>query len=158
MSTLEHSMIGVGGRSYAGERWAQAVLKVIVADVDPRTFAGWARLIGASTATLGTWCRAARVSPRRSTELARLSRALHLTGGMLTDLQEVLDIIDPRTVKRLLTRAGVDGIDGPLPLQEFLREQRLVQNPTALHALTLALAARGIQSTDGGPASVDLIA
>jgi hypothetical protein len=130
-------------RSYAAERWARAMVTVLVAADDPKTLTTWGRLVGASGNTLVTWCHAAQVSPRRSLELARLCRALLLTGGIVRDLQAVLDIIEPRSVQRLLTRAGLvsrrdvagrAGMDR-VPLDRFLEQQQLVRNAEALRAL-----------------------
>lgn len=130
------------GHSYAAERWAGAVAKVISGDGDPRTIGAWSRMVGVSSGSLVTWCRAARVSPRRSLELARLSRAVVITGGVFAELQEALDIVEPRTISRLLHRAGLPlhGKDGPRwSLGDFLNQQCLVRHDAALRALRAAL-------------------
>jgi hypothetical protein len=128
-------------KSYATERWANAVVKVVTSPEDTRTIEHWGRLVGASRATLATWCRSARVSPRRSLQLARLLRALSVTHGNLNELQDAMDIVEPRTMKRLLGRAGV--LDGSASTQagtrDFLRHQSLVPQQKALAVLESVL-------------------
>jgi hypothetical protein len=125
-------------RFYAAERWASAILKVVISSEDPKTIEHWGRLAGASRGTVITWCRAAHVSPRRSLELARLLRALRLTGGRPADLQDVMDIVEPRTIKRLVARAGISSDDSNS--QDFLTRQTLIRQPKALATLEAALA------------------
>jgi hypothetical protein len=131
------------GQSYAAERWARAVLKLVLADEDPRTISQWARLTGASRGTLGTWCRSASVSPRNSLELGRLLRAVRVTNGSLEDLHNVLNVVEPRTVKRMLARSGLGQLiedDGHVADPGgVLARQVLVTNGKALGALKRAL-------------------
>ncbi len=129
---------------YAAQRWVQAVRKVLIAGEDPRTMHAWAHLVGASPASLATWCRAARVSPRRGLELARLLRALALTNGRLSELQEVLDIVEPRTLLRMMARSGLGSLvstTARLSLVDFLDHQTLVQSKYALAVLRASLPA-----------------
>jgi hypothetical protein len=138
-----HSDPHVVHGSYAAERWANAILTVVHSPDDPNTMRRWGRLAGASRSTLGTWCRAAHASPRGSLELARLLRAIHVTGGDLASLQDAMNIVEPRTVSRLLTRAGLTRTNessAPLTWRDFLRMQALVRHPTSLATLELFLA------------------
>src|SRR4051812_42962227 len=98
---------------YAANRWAKAVEIIVLSRTDPRTVASWGRLAGASRATVGVWCRAAQVSTKPSLDLGRLLRAVRLTGGAIHDLQGVMDVVDPRTVARILFRAGIRGPTDP---------------------------------------------
>jgi hypothetical protein len=133
-------------KSYATERWAHAVVKVVTHAEDTRTVEQWGRLVGASRGTLGTWCRVARVSPRRSLDLARLLRALTVTRGNLLEIHDVMDIVEPRTLQRLLGRAGL--IDAShaqdRELREFLRQQPLVTPQKALDVLERILEEQGV--------------
>jgi hypothetical protein len=124
-------------RYYAGERWANAVLTVVSSSEDPKTIEHWGRLVGASRGTLVTWCRAAHVPPRRSLELARLLRALRLTDGNVADIQDVMDIVEPRTIKRLIARCGISS--DRCGSKDFLVHQALVRQPKALALLDAAL-------------------
>jgi hypothetical protein len=67
----------------------------------------------------------------------RLLRALYLTGGRTQELLDVLDINDPRTVRRLFDRAGLPRgkSDSVLLPEAFVVQQRLVTDPKALAAL-----------------------
>lgn len=137
-------------RFYAAERWANAVYAVTRSAEDPKTFYQWGRLVGASRSTLATWCRASGVSPRQSLQLARLLRALVLTDGQLNLLQQVLDIAEPRTLQRLLDRAGFRPDETHAAVTDFLRRQRLVNHSVAINQLTSLL----LSGADRAPGSV----
>jgi hypothetical protein len=87
------------------------------------------------------WCRAAHVSTKPSLDLGRLLRAIRLTGGVIDELQGVMDVVDPRTVERILCRAGIRPSDdvGALHGPRLLAAQRLVTNASALQALAQRL-------------------
>jgi hypothetical protein len=133
---LEPSVIN---RSYAATRWATAIMTAVRATDDPRTFAHWERLAGASRSSLSMWCRTASASPRNSLTLARLVRGLRLTHGWHQQLVHVLDIADPRTLDRLFTRAGIPPTVLRLEASSFLLEQRLVTSPVAIRKLSAFL-------------------
>jgi MoxR-like ATPase len=139
-------------RFYAAERWVNTVYAVTSSPEDPKTFYQWGRLVGASRSTLATWCRGAGVSPRRSLQLARLLRALVLTDGRLTLLQQVLDIAEPRTLQRLLERAGLRPDENQVPAMDFLARQRLVNHPVAINQLTSLLLQRTDRTVDSAAA------
>lgn len=124
-------------RLYAAERWAEVVCLVVTRDRDTRTTHDWGRLVGASRGTLGVWCRAARTSPRRSLDLGRLLYGLRVTGGDLTDIRNALDIVEERTVARLLDRSGLSRatLPAPLALSDVLSHQLLILDPRAVAAL-----------------------
>lgn len=126
-------------RFYAAERWANAVYAVSKSRDDPRTVTHWGRLVGASRSTLSTWCRAVGLSPRHSLELARLIRALLATHGQVALLQQVLDISEPRTLNRLLQRAGLPADRTNVVVAEFVATQRLVSHPIAINELLALL-------------------
>jgi hypothetical protein len=142
----EKKRVSVGGSprrttpAYASERWAQAVVRAAVAADDTRTLMMWGRLVGASRGTLMLWCRAAQAPPKASLDLGRLLRVLVVTDGHLDDLQELLNITDPRTVERLMQRSGLNRFPRRVEaLPDFLKVQRLITNPRALNALTCLL-------------------
>jgi len=130
------------GHSATADRWAEAVLRVIDARDDPRTFAQWARVVGASPGTLVARCRVVGVSPRNSLYLARLLRGHGLVNGDLARLAEVLDVADVRTVPRLLKRAGLHG-RACANSSALLRAQRLVVEPVPLESLLRNLRVNG---------------
>lgn len=130
---------------YAAERWSQAVMQVVVDETDPRTVRAWGRIAGASRSTLGTWCRAASVPVKASLDLARLLRATRITRGSLADAHAVMDIVEPRTIERLLKRAGFGSV-GRCPLQpkDVLARRRLILEPRALNSLQRRLDQLGV--------------
>lgn len=132
-------------RAHAAARWAQAIARIVSAPADPRTFEAWGRHIGASPGTLKNWCRIADLSPRRSLTFARLLRAVvrHRLDGYRP--ADVLDIVDHRTLARLLQLggAGADGHDLPEHVDDFLSRQRLIRDTIALREVEQALRALG---------------
>jgi hypothetical protein len=114
---------------------------IVFSRTDPRTVSSWGRLAGASRATVGVWCRAAHVPTKQSLDLGRLLRAIRLTGGVVDELQGVMDVVDPRTVARMLVRAGIHGPGGVTMVHgaRLLTVQRLVTNVSALEALAKRL-------------------
>jgi hypothetical protein len=148
----ETTLAGVPAyRCYATERWANAILKVVTCPDDPRTLEHWGRLVGASRGTLASWCRAAHASPRGSLQLARLVRALNVTAGNLRDIQDAMDIVEPRTIVRMLARAGFSKESPPSSdcgVREFLKRQSLVQHPRAVTILESVLERQGLTLTD----------
>jgi hypothetical protein len=125
-------------RAHAAERWAQAVLGVIRSDADPRTLAGWGRTIGTSPGALRAWCRAAHIQPRRALDFARVLRAVVISQGEHLDLMNQLDVVDDRTLIRLLKRGGVlelkNRTSPPAPA-EFISNQIFVRNAPAISAV-----------------------
>lgn len=94
---------------HAAERWSWAVCKVIDSPIDVNNAEVWASHIGASKGALRCWCRAAKVSSKRSLDFARLVRAIvRSRPGEAWDLQELLNIIDERTVRSLFKRGELD--------------------------------------------------
>ena len=92
---------------YATRRWVEIMGAAIESAIDPRTMTVWSRLVGISVPGIVMRCRAADMSPRRSLELSRITRALLRGNGRFENIQEHLDVVDMRTVDRLLKRAGL---------------------------------------------------
>jgi hypothetical protein len=137
-------------KAYAAERWARAVLSVARCSYDPKTIVAWGHCIGASAGALRAWCRAAHVRPKASLDFARLLRAVMQSKGRTWDLNNILDIVDERTLRRLLDRAALSGVDpfGQAPsVDEFLTRQTLVTQTSALQALNNLLAPAAPDST-----------
>lgn len=124
--------------AHSASRWAAAIWPVLIARSDPRTLDDWSRCAGVSQSALKTWCRMARVSPKRSLNLARLLRAILRSRSHGYPLEESLDIVDERTLAGLLRAAGVtsgNAVDFPTDIDTFLKTQSLVPNQLALHNL-----------------------
>lgn len=126
--------------SHAADRWAQSVIPVIDCPFDPRTVALWAQAIGVSEGTLRDRCRAARCSPKRSLDFARLLRAVVQSQTHGWDPFNLLDIVNERTMKNLMRRGGVADLlspTAPLTPRSFLLKQHFVTNTTAIAAVAV---------------------
>jgi hypothetical protein len=131
--------------SHAAERWARAVLAALDSPGDPRTLTAWGHSVGAARGTLRTWCRAARLSAKSSLDFTRLLRAVVRSQGQSWDPHNLLDVVDDRTMRRLLEQGGLrdHGSGGPPPdCQSFVDGQRLISDPAALRAVRAALYTR----------------
>jgi hypothetical protein len=119
------------------------LIPIIHSPTDPRTIGQWSRLTYVSSGALRNWCRTAGISPRRSLVFARLLRAVYLSDGRRHKLENLLDVVDRRTLAGLLRFAGLTW-KGEFPENpdEFLRKQSLVVDPKALEAIRQALATR----------------
>jgi hypothetical protein len=132
---------------YASQRWARVVLFVVEADDDLRTMEDWARHAGVSLGTLRGWCRIARVSPKHSLDFARLLRVVQRGEGSPARAFEVLNVVDHRTMTRLLRDGGLGtpaGDDWP-SVAEFLQRQNLVRNAHCLASVEVLCRLRGIK-------------
>lgn len=124
------------------ERWAVLMLRTIDVEGDPKTLAIWARSIGVSRSALCECCRLMHVSPHHARDFARIMRVIHRSGGTWQP-EALLDLADARTLKKLLTRAGLarPGLATP-SLAEFLECQQWIPktNPglVVLRGLLLA--------------------
>jgi CheY-like chemotaxis protein len=134
--------------AHAAARWARVVVAVIDAADDPRTVAGWSRLVYASPGALRNWCRMAGIPPRPSLVFARLLRAVSLSDGGRHKPENLLDIVDRRTLVGLLKFAGFSTErEFPTDLETFLHRQALVRDPDALREVRRTLAER--RTTNG---------
>jgi hypothetical protein len=108
------------------ERWSQLVVAVACADIDVPTLEDWGRLVRLSSRTLCSRCQAAGARPKDSLDLGRLLRVLRVGDPCNWHPEEYLDIIDPRTFARLLSRGGLDEVrDGVRPsVTQFLSRHR----------------------------------
>lgn len=124
----------------ASHRWAVAVAKAVVAPFDPKTLDAWSGLVAASPGVVRAWCSLADVRPKQSLDLARLLRLV--VRNELHCAEECLDIVDPRTMTRLLRVGGIPARRRnrqPILVDEFLAGQTLVQSATCLQQLRAVL-------------------
>ena len=121
----------------AARRWAEIVIAMARFNDDVRTTYGWGRKIGKSRGALKRWCADANVSAKESLDFARLLRAVIRHEGRVWDLYNVLDIVDPRTLNRLLGRAGLPPATAHRApdVVTFLEIQQLVRSSVLLTAL-----------------------
>lgn len=129
--------------SHAAARWARVLVPILDSPKDPRTISGWSRLAFVSPGALRNWCRMAGVSPRRSLIFGRLLRAVVLGHGGRHKPENLLDVVDRRTLVGLLRLAGFNPQhDLPQDVDAFLQRQALIRDLDALFEIRRALAAR----------------
>src|SRR5713226_9707870 len=95
---------------YAADRWAKAVVAVLNCDADPKSLVGWSYAAGAAQGTLRGWCRTAGISAKISLDFARMLRAVLLSEHEDWEPENLLNIVDARTLTRLLGRSGIGNL------------------------------------------------
>lgn len=127
---------------HAAARWAGAVAPIVESPRDPRTMAGWSGCIAASPGAIRNWCFMAGIGPRRSLVFGRLLRAVCLSEGGRRKPENLLDVVDQRTLLGLLRRGGFDRHLIPTEVGDFLARQILVRDAEALRQIEQALIER----------------
>jgi CheY-like chemotaxis protein len=134
--------------SDAVDRWADVVTRSIDAPADPRTLSDLGHLVGVSVGTFRNWCRTARLSSRRSLLFARMLRAVIRQPTDLAAPEDLLNVVDRRTLAKLLHASG--GTSDRLPsIAEFFERQALISDERAVSGIRRALVASG-RVPDGG--------
>jgi hypothetical protein len=129
---------------HAAMRWAKVVVAAIDSEFDPRTLAAWGKTVGVSSGALRTWCRTAHTSPRTSLYFCRMLRAVALAELRGWEPENILDVVDERTLRKLLEQAGIGAKNSEVPtVAGFVRRQRFVSNPSNIVAVLNELALRG---------------
>lgn len=122
-------------------RWAKAVMTVARSEVDVSTVVAWARKHGVGHGTLKSWCAAAHVRAKDSLNFARALRVVLHYSGQALDVYALLDVVDPRTARRLIERGGVSTGDNTVPdVPTFLRRQQFITASALLRAVRALLA------------------
>jgi ActR/RegA family two-component response regulator len=135
---------------HAHSRWADVVARAVDAPKDPRTLYEWGRSVGASAGTIRNWCRTARLPARQSLLLARMLRAVIRQHHVHATPEDLLDIVDRRTLAKLLASSGGTHESLPQTVDAFLQAQRFIVDTRATGVLRTVLHAR--QSSNGGRA------
>ena len=89
------------------------------------------------------WCAAARVPARSCLDFVRVLRAVILARNQPWDLFNTLDVVDRRSLVRLLDRGRLRDLsraDQAPALHTFLTVQRFVHNPHVIEAVSRRLA------------------
>ena len=131
-------------RQHSLVRWADLIVPVVDLPYDVRTLEEWGRARAVSVGTLRNWCRAADLPSRRSLLLARALRAVVLHMSSSVSPADVLNIVDRRTLAKMLLDAGGTSTDLPSNIQEFFARQRFITNGEAMEALRTALTLAGV--------------
>ena len=133
--------------AHAAARWAKAVVPIIECPKDPRTIIGWSQWIAASPGAVRNWCSTAGITPRRSLVFGRLLRVVVLSDGGRRKPENLLDVVDRRTLSALLRLAGLTADESfPTDVDDFLNRQLLVRDHDALVHVRWAI--EGLQATE----------
>ena len=128
--------------SHAADRLAKAMVMGTTSTSDPRTLAVWGQTAGVSRGALRVWCAAARMPARSCLDFVRVLRAVMLAKTQPWDLFSTLDVVDRRSLVRLLDRGGVRELahtTTPPTVDEFLRSQRFLNNPGVIEEVSRRL-------------------
>jgi hypothetical protein len=86
----------------------------------------WARVVGVSRSVLSECCRLVHVAPQEARDFTRLLRAICHSSEQWQP-ETVLDLADVRTLRKLLSRAGLSGPVGRTPtMPQFLEHQHWI--------------------------------
>ena len=130
--------------SHAADRLAKAIVMAMSSPSDPRTLAVWGQAAGVSRGALRLWCAAARLPARSCLDFVRVLRAVILAKTQPWDLFSTLDVVDRRSLVRLLDRGGVRELSDsarPPTVDEFLSVQRFLNSPEVIESVTQRLRA-----------------
>lgn len=129
-----------GAQACAAARWARALIPIIDAPSDPKTIAKWSRWIAASPGAVRNWCCTAGIPARRSLVFGRMLRAVSLSDGGRRRPENLLDVVDQRTLTGLLRYAGLGNArEFPHTLESFFARQILVLDPETMAEVKRAL-------------------
>jgi two-component system, response regulator RegA len=126
--------------AHAAARWAQPIARAVEAHHDPRTLREFGRAVFVSVGCFRNWCRTAGVSPRASLSFARALRAVYrFEQDGSTRPENILSIVDQRTIAKFVKKCGGDGDHLPNTVTQFLAEQQFIGNREAVEAVRTAL-------------------
>lgn len=133
--------------AHAAVRWAEPIDRLMDAKQDPRTLQQFARATGTSVGGFRNWCRTACLKSRASLDFARGLRAVYLfERDHFTRPENLLDIVDRRTIAKFVEKSGGQGDRLPDSVTDFLDRQQFITNREAVQAIRTALAVRRRQS------------
>jgi hypothetical protein len=133
----------IGVVSHAAARLASAIVVATASPTDPRTLTRWGQAVGVSRGALRVWCKAAGVQARQCLDFLRVLRAIVQSTDRDWDPFNLLDVVDQRSLVRLLNRGGVEQLwrSERLPtIDEFLQRQRFLENADIVEAVSRRLA------------------
>lgn len=119
---------------HSAKRWGALVGLAISCSHDLTTVGAWAREAGMCETQLRLRCRLAGLSAKKSLDFARVVRAVawqQIRGGTL---QDYLNVGDTRTLRRLVTKAGLKSAERVAVL-EYVNAQRVIKDVPLLEEL-----------------------
>jgi hypothetical protein len=131
---------------YAAARWATAVVRILDSPEDPNTVSAWSSCVNASSGALRNWCSTVGIGARRSLVFGRMLRAVVLAMDRGTRAENLLNVTDKRTLKKLFELSGLPDPRLPPGVDDFLDRQTLVRDPDALAEIRRLLAVKGLRT------------
>jgi len=125
--------------AHAAARVVRALLAVVQTQDDPRTLAGWSRCSFASVGTIRNWCYTAGIPPRRCLVFGRLLRVVLRSNRERCRPENLLAVVDRRTLIRLFACAGFTADGFPNTVEEFLQRQTLIADEDFLRETRRAI-------------------
>jgi FixJ family two-component response regulator len=125
--------------THALNRWARLITDVVTSESDIRTVEEWGRHVNLSASGLRNRCAAAGQPVHQTLLFARVLRAIVRAKGSSVSPETLLDIVDSRTVSKVLRVSG--GASGRLPVSvaDFIATQRLIIDDLPLRVIAAAL-------------------
>jgi CheY-like chemotaxis protein len=131
--------------SHALTRWAEVVVRGAQSPRDMRTLCEWARAVAVSKGAIRNWCYTARLPARSSLQFMRVLRAIIHRGACAGAPEDLLNVVDRRTLTKLLLWAGGTRSSLPTSIDEFFDRQRII---TEVKATKIVRAALGVESQE----------
>jgi CheY-like chemotaxis protein len=129
--------------AHAAARLSRALVRLADCPRDPRTIALWGQWIAASSGAVRSWCATAGFAPRRALVFGRILRAVLLNEDGRHRPENLLDIADLRTLRRMLRLGGFQSREGfPVSVDDFLERQTLTHDPDVLLEIRRAVQER----------------
>lgn len=136
--------------AHAAERWAQPIVRAIETTEDPRTLRELGKSVFVSVGCFRNWCRTARVSSRASLAFARALRTVYrFEHDHSTRPENLLSIVDQRTLVKFVRRCGGHGDHLPDTVEDFLERQQFIANREAIEAVRTLLKLRYAPTVTG---------
>jgi CheY-like chemotaxis protein len=141
LASLPASAVDAGAviESHALKRWAEVLVRFASSHEDASTLREFGRAVGASAGAFRNWCRTARQSPRRSLLFVRGLRAVICQGVTATGPENLLRIVDRRTLTKFLIASGGGSEQLPATVDEYLERQQFVRSEPAITAVREAV-------------------
>ena len=130
---------GLQAECHSVTRWADVAVRSLGAPRDFRTLQEFGRAVGVSSGGFRDWCCTAHISARQSLKFARVFRAVIRQSTSSAPPEDLLNVVDRRTLAKLLVASGGTSTRLPVNEHEFLERQRFVDNQAALAAVQAAL-------------------
>lgn len=145
--------------AHAAIRWADPITRLIDASQDPRTLREFGRAVFVSVGCFRNWCRTNRVRSRASLEFARALRAVYrFENDRSTRPENLLSIVDQRTLAKFVKKCGGHGDRLPESITEFLERQLFIDNIDAVDAVRAALRSRDLPRAESAPSKLGIMA